>query len=145
MRRKSSAFNAGQCSSSKPEADHPCPLTTQCIHKKRECEKIRTVVIWRFLEPLGADWKNKIWPIIYLSQVNGEVDLIVFHPSGQGRTLPPGVQSVHGVFGRMLLVRSRGVAFVTKLQRENTRIAFKVRHSMLEKVAEEPKRGSDLC
>jgi len=51
----------------------------------------------------------------YLSQVDRQIDLVVFHAPGQRRTLPPRFLAVDRVFGRMAFVRPARVAMVAHL------------------------------
>jgi len=51
----------------------------------------------------------------FLSQINGEVDFIVLEAPGQGRTLPPPLGTVDGLFWRMSLVADGRVARITEL------------------------------
>ena len=51
----------------------------------------------------------------YLSKMQGEVDLVVLHTSGQWRTLPPSFGSIRGVLGSVVLLTVAGVAVVAQL------------------------------
>lgn len=53
----------------------------------------------------------------YLSKVDGQVDFIVFHASGQRGRLPPLLRSVDGVLRWVVSGRVRGIAHVADLQR----------------------------
>lgn len=51
----------------------------------------------------------------FLSEVDGQIDLIVLHAARQRRTLPPVFRSIDGILGRVTLVRGAGIAKVTDL------------------------------
>lgn len=51
----------------------------------------------------------------YLTQVNGQIDFIQRHASGQRRTLPPPVAAIYSVFGRVSFAFFAKVTDVTNL------------------------------
>lgn len=53
---------------------------------------------------------------LYLSQVDGKVDLIVFDTTRKWRALPPSLCTIHCILCGMRLVRLAGVTIVTHLK-----------------------------
>lgn len=68
--------------------------------------------------------RYKCKKMTYLTKVDGEVDFVVLHTSGQGWTLPPRFGAVHCVLCGVPLLWVRGVAEVTNLWGQETAISW---------------------
>lgn len=52
----------------------------------------------------------------YLSEIDGEIDFIVFHATGEWRTLPPCLGAINGILSSMILFGYTGITIVANLK-----------------------------
>lgn len=67
---------------------------------------------------------------VYLIEIDGQIDFVEFHASGQGRTLPPGLGAIDCILWRMIPFRHTGITVIADLKEKNaekhTHVSLKI-------------------